>query len=69
MDKKKVVAYWDIFEISSGLLLEKQHIIDGNAMPGTGQLIVGILGKPQAIVKDFKFKGSKDKLPYYNVYV
>jgi hypothetical protein len=69
MEKKKIVAFWDIYEYTTGLLLEKQRMIDHNAMPGVGQLVVGIPGKPQVIVKDFRFKGSKDNLPYYDVYI
>ena len=69
MEKKRIVAYWDIYEYSSGLLIEKQRAITYKGMPAIGGLIIGIPNKPQVIIRDFQFKGSKDGLPYYNVYV
>jgi len=40
-----------------------------DAMPIAGVLLIGMPGKFHAIVRDFKFKGIKDKLPCYDVYV
>jgi hypothetical protein len=69
MENRKVVAFWDIYDSTTGSLLESQYKVYHNPMPAAGELVVGIHGKPQAIVKDFQFKGSNDNLPYYNVYV
>jgi len=69
MEKKKAVAYWNIYDTESGSLLEKEKAITRNAMPSNGGLIIGIPGKFHAIVRNFKFSGTKDNLPCYDVYV
>jgi hypothetical protein len=50
-------------------IVEKEKPVAHNAMPSTGGLIIGIPGKLNAIVKNFKFSGTKDNLPCYDVYV
>jgi hypothetical protein len=69
MEKKKAVAYWNVYDSGTGAALEKEKVIDRNPMPSAGGLIIGITGKPNAIVRDFKFSGTKDGLPCYDVYV
>lgn len=69
MEKKKVVAYWNIFDSKTGTVLEKEKAIERNAMPSTGGLIIGIPGRPNVIVQNFKFSGMKENLPCYDVYV
>ena len=69
MEKKKAVAYWNIYDSETGSLIEKEKAIIRNTMPSTGGLIIGIPGKFKAIVRNFKFNGTKDNLPCYDVYV
>ncbi|MDD5311909.1 MAG: hypothetical protein PHO26_02585 [Dehalococcoidia bacterium] len=66
---KTVVAYWDFYDSDSGRLLEKDRKINQSAMPSQGALITNIPGKPNAVVRLFKFRGAKDGLPCYDVYV
>ena len=65
----RVVAYWDFYDFASGKILEKGRAVKNRAMPHFGEVIVGVPGKPNAIVRDIKFSGIKDKLPCYDVYV
>jgi len=69
MEKKKTVAYWNIYDSETGALLEKEKEIVRNAMPSTGGLMIGVPGKFNAIVRNFKFSGTKNKRPCYDVYV
>jgi len=65
----KTTGYWDFYDFQTGKLLEKERRISRTLVPSAGQLIVGIPGKPNAIIRTFKFKGIKDRLPCYEVYV
>jgi len=69
MKKKKTVAYWNIYDSETGSVIEKEKAMTHDAMPIAGVLIIGMPGKFHAIVRDFKFKGIKEKLPCYDVYV
>lgn len=69
MEKKKTVAYWNIYDLKTGAILEEEKPIDRNVMPSMGGLIIGIAGRPNVIVQNFKFRGTKDNLPCYDVYV
>jgi hypothetical protein len=69
MQKKPVVAYWNIYDTDTGSVLEKEKAIMHDPMPSSGGLIIGIPGKYNAIVRNFKFSGTKDNLPCYDVYV
>ena len=68
MERRRIVAYWDIYESGTGLLLERR-LIERDPMPAVGQLVIGIPGKLQGIVRNFRFKGSRNNLPCYDVYV
>jgi len=68
MERKRIVAYWDIYESENGLLLETR-LIERDPMPAVGLLLIGIPGKHQGIVRNFSFKGSRNNLPCYDVYV
>jgi len=68
VERRRIVAYWDIYESDTGLLLETR-LIERDPMPGIGQLLIGIPRKHQGIVRDFRFNGSRNNLPSYNVYV
>ena len=67
--KKKTVAYWNIYDAETKALIQKEKAMTHDAMPIAGVLLIGMPGKYHAIVRDFKFKGIKDKLPCYDVYV
>jgi len=67
--KKKTVAYWNIYDSETKALIQKERAMTHHAMPTAGVLIIGIPGKFHAIVRDFKFKGIKEKLPCYDVYL
>jgi len=69
MEKNKAVAYWNIYDTETGSIIEKEKPIVHNALPSTGGLIIGIPGKLNAIVRNFKFSGTKGNLPCYDVYV
>jgi hypothetical protein len=69
MEKNKVVAYWNIYDSETGSVIEKEKAIMHDAMPSIGGLIIGIPGKFNAIVRNFRFNGIKDNLPCYDVYV
>ena len=69
MRKKKAVAYWNIFDSKTGVVLEKEKAIESNAMPSIGGLMIGTPGRPNVIVQSMKFSGTKDNLPLYDVYV
>lgn len=69
MEKKKIIAYWNIYDSETGSLIEKEKAITHDAMPSAGGLIIGIPGKFNAIVRNFRFNGIKDGLPCYDVYV
>jgi len=69
MKKKKTVAYWNIYDSEKGSLIEKERVMTHDAMPTAGVLIIGIPGKFHAIVRTFKFSGTKDGLPCYDVFV
>jgi len=68
-DVKRVTAYWDFYDFQTGKVLEGERSITNAVMPATGQLIIGVPGKPNAIIRAFKFKGIKNRLPCYEVYV
>jgi hypothetical protein len=44
MEKKKVVAYWNIYDSETVPLIETEKAIVRSAMPSTGGLIIGIPG-------------------------
>ena len=69
METNKTVAYWNIYDSESGALLQKEKEIARTAMPSEGALLIGIPGKFNAVVRNFKFKGIKGNLPCYDVYV
>lgn len=69
MDKRRIVAYWNIYDSETGTLIEAGKAIIKNAMPAVGGLIVGIPEKFHAIVKDFRFNGIQNGLPCYDVYI
>jgi hypothetical protein len=69
MEKKRVVAYWNVYDAGTGSLIEKEKAIVQRAMPCAGQLMIGIPGRFHAIVKRLKFHGTRNKLPCYDVYV
>ena len=69
MEKKKAVAYWNIYDIKTGAILEKEKPVERTAMPSNGALIINIAGRPNVIVQNFKFSGTRDGLPCYDVYV
>ncbi len=64
-----VVAYWNFCDYASGIVVEKERGMKGRAMPQFGEMVIGVPGKPNAIVRDYKFCGIKDKLPCYEVFV
>ena len=65
----KVVAYWDFYDSATGRILEQGRGVKNRAVPHFGEVVVGVPGKPNAIVRDIKFSGIKDKLPCYSVFV
>jgi hypothetical protein len=65
----RVVAYWDFYDSASRKLLERGRAVQNRATPHFGEVIVGVPGKPNAIVRDIKFSGIREKLPCYDVYV
>ncbi|MCX6007821.1 MAG: hypothetical protein NTZ34_11275 [Chloroflexi bacterium] len=65
----RVVAYWDFYDFATGRIMERGRPVKNRAMPHFGEVVVGVPGKPNAIVRDIKFSGIKDKLPCYNVFV
>ena len=67
--KKKVVAYWNIYDSETKALIQKEKGMTHDAMPIAGVLLIGIPGKYHAIVRDFKFKGIKNNQPCYDVYL
>ena len=69
MGSQDIVAIWDFYDSGSGRLLEAGRKATGLPVPTMGQLIVGVPGKPNSIVRDFKLNGIKDRLPWYSVYV
>lgn len=69
MENMRAVAYWDFYDSTTGEVLEKERLIKRSAMPTIGGLVIGIPGKPNAIIRNFNFKESKDNLPCYDVYV
>lgn len=69
MERVKLAAYWDCYDVKTGELLEEGRMVRGQSWPAIGEMIVGVPGKPNAIVKDVKLKGLKGSLPYYNVYL
>ncbi|MDD5680962.1 MAG: hypothetical protein PHI59_06955 [Candidatus Omnitrophica bacterium] len=69
MRNKSVVAYWNIYDSETGHLIEAGKAIIQNSMPAIGGLIVGIPEKFHAIIRDFKFNGTKNGLPCYDVYI
>jgi len=64
-----VLAYWDFYDYATGNIVEKGRAAKVHATPQYGEMIIGITGKPNAIVRDFKFSGVKDKLPCYEVFI
>ena len=50
-------------------MIQKERAMTHHAMPTAGVLIIGIPGKFHAIVRDFKFKGIKNNLPCYDIYL
>jgi hypothetical protein len=65
----RVVAYWDFYDTATGEILERGRAVKNRATPHFGEVIVGVPGKPNAIVRNIKFSGIKNKLPCYDVYV
>jgi hypothetical protein len=69
MGSEKIASYWNLYDIKTGQLLEEGRKIKGKSWPASGELVVGIPGKLNAIVKDVRLKGIKDTLPEYDVYL
>lgn len=69
MGSEKVLAYWDFYDSATGELLEKERKIKHTTWPAVNELVTGLPGKPQAIVRNCKFRGRKEELPCYDVYV
>jgi hypothetical protein len=69
MGSDKVTAYWNLYDMGTGQLLEAGRKIKGKSWPANGELVIGIPQKLNAIVKDVKLKGIKDTLPEYDVYL
>ena len=69
MERATIAAYWDCYDAQSGELLEQARMVKGQSWPAIGEMVVGVPGKPNAIVKDVKLKGMRGKLPYYDVYL
>ena len=69
MKNMRAVAYWDFYDSTTGEVLEKERLIKRGAMPTIGGLVIGIPGKPNAIIRNFSFRGSKNNLLCYYVYV
>jgi hypothetical protein len=69
MQRQNVGAYWNFYDAQTRQLLEDGRLVRGTSWPTVGQMIVGVPGKPSAIVKDFSTKGTKDGLPCYDVYI
>jgi hypothetical protein len=67
--RKKTVAYWNLYDSDTKALIEKEKAMTHDPMPTAGVLIIGIPGKHHAIVRHFQFKGIKDNLPCYDVYI
>jgi hypothetical protein len=65
----RVVAYWDFYDFATRRIMEKGRPVQNRATPHFGEVVVGVPGKPNAIVRDIKFSGIKDKLPCYDVFV
>ena len=65
----RVVAYWDFYDTATGKILESGRAVKNRPTPNFGEVIVGVPGKPNAIVRDVKFSGIRDKLPCYAVFV
>jgi hypothetical protein len=64
-----VLAYWDFYDYATGGVVEKGRAVKIRATPQYGEMIIGVPGKPNAIVRDFKFSGIKEKLPCYEVFL
>jgi hypothetical protein len=67
--KRSATAYWDFYDASSGKILEKEHAVYKAAMPAQGMLVTNITGKPNAVIRTFKFSRIVNGLPCYDVYV
>ena len=65
----KVVAYWDFYDFATGQVLEKGRPVKKRATPHFGEVVVGVPGKLNGVVREIKFSGIRDKLPCYNVYI
>ncbi len=67
--KRSATAYWDFYDAASGKILEKEHPVYRAAMPSDGMLITNITGRPNAVIRSFKFSRIVKGLPCYEVYV
>lgn len=65
-----VLAYWDFYDyMVAGKIIEKGRGVKIRATPQFGEMIIGVPGKPNAIIRDFKFSGIREKLPCYDVFI
>jgi hypothetical protein len=69
LQRHSVTAYWDVYDRQTGQLLEAERLVKDRTWPAIGEFVVGIPGKPNAIVRDVNLKGMKGSLPHYEVYV
>ena len=70
MEMDRIGAYWDVYDINTGQLITSEHLVRGkSSWPAIGEVVSGIPGRLNTVVKDVKLKGMKGKLPYYDVYV
>lgn len=67
--KEIIAAYWDLYDIKTGQLLEEARLVRGKSWPAIGELVVGVRDRPNAIVKEVTLKGKKGNFPYYNVFI
>lgn len=65
----RIGAYWDVYDIKTGQLIASEHLVRGKSWPAIGEVVSGIPGRLNAVVKDVKLKGMKGNLPHYDVYV
>lgn len=69
MGNIKALAYWNLCDFASKKVLEAERPIKANPVPTLGMLIIGTPGKPNGIIQDYKYKGAKDNIPCYDVFI
>ena len=66
---ERITAYWDLYDKLTGQLLEANRVIKAKSWPAIGEMVIGVPGKPNSIVKDVQLKGMKNNLPLYDVFI